>query len=268
MGLLQDILKSKEEDVDFIVKNAIEKCNLEAKSVTALGNVSKTQSKLSEPHKGFIPFNTKIDMGIEMTYDLNTTDFIYEFAHYVREKNVSNILELIMGLENFMNDYLGMPNDNNDPYDIFNESNVNISHFKNKNVSAQCTVRGAMAQQILSVFGMECYYCMGCVQENNNTETHCFNIVKRKNDYALLDYSMPVEIYDEQGKCITGYMPFIATFSNEEFLDFINNQSIKSFQKYWYEGSKRYSRGEKRKYVVNARTIEEHINDNQQMLNC
>ena len=55
-------------------------------------------------------------------------------------------------------------------------------------------------------------------------EGHCFNIVKRKNDYALLDYSVPIVSYKEDGS-VRAYYPFVGTLTNEEFLDFINNGS-------------------------------------------
>ena len=65
--------------------------------------------------------------------------------------------------------------------------------------AAQCTERGALVQQVLSIFGTESYYCMECVDLGDRQEGHCFNIVKRKNDYALLDYSVPIVSYKEDG---------------------------------------------------------------------
>ena len=40
--------------------------------------------------------------------------------------------------------------------------------------AAQCTERSALAQQILSLFGTESYYCMGCVDLGDRQEGHCF----------------------------------------------------------------------------------------------
>ena len=57
--------------------------------------------------------------------------------------------------------------------------NNKIGDLKGMNV-ALCTERSAMAQQLLSLFGMESYYCMGSINKNDKIEAHCFNIVKRK----------------------------------------------------------------------------------------
>lgn len=52
--------------------------------------------------------------------------------------------------------------------------NNKIGDLKGKGV-AQCTERGAIAQQILSLFGTESYYCMVCVDLGSKQEGHCFN---------------------------------------------------------------------------------------------
>ncbi len=55
---------------------------------------------------------------------------------------------------------------------------------------------------------------MGCVDLGNRQEAHIFNIVKRKNDYALLDYSIPARHYDENNNLIA-YYPFVGALTNE-----------------------------------------------------
>ena len=103
--------------------------------------------------------------------------------------------------------------------------NNKLGDLKNKG-AAQCTERGAMAQQILSLFGTESYYCMGCVDLGDRQEGHCFNIIKRKNDYAVLDYSCPVMSFNREGS-VKAYYPFVGTLSNEEFLEFIIMELLK-----------------------------------------
>ena len=120
--------------------------------------------------------------------------------------------------------------------------------------AAKCTERGALAQQILSIFGTESYYCMGCVDLGNLQEGHCFNIVKRKNDYALLDYSLPITSYNPDGS-IKAYYPFVGILTNDEFTDFINNGTIKTFDDYYIKGQNKEIMNEQRMYVVGTYEI-------------
>lgn len=91
-------------------------------------------------------------------------------------------------------------------------------------------------------------------------ESHCFNIVKRKNDYALLDYSIPIVSYKEDGSVNT-YYPFIGALTNEEFLDFISNGVIKSFDNYCIKGNQYVKTGTHRVYIVGKYEIrKEKIN--------
>ena len=153
---------------------------------------------------------------------METTDFIYEFAHFIKKYKIGSKGSLIYSLEYFINHYFDFPG-KVDRETIFNDiawqttttdeeffkalSNNKIGDLKGKG-AAECTERGALAQQIISIFGTEVYYCMGCVDLDGRQEAHCFNIVKRKNDYALLDYSIPITSYDEEKKPKSLY-PFL-----------------------------------------------------------
>lgn len=221
--------------------------------------------------KGFIPLNTRIkyaNLNIE-DYGMESTDFIYEFAHFIKMYNINNKASLIHNLEYFVNSYFGFPG-KIDRETIFNDiawqttttdeeyfkalENNKLGDLKGKG-AAQCTERGALVQQVLSIFGTESYYCMGCVDLGDRQEGHCFNIVKRKNDYALLDYSVPIVSYKEDGSVRT-YYPFVGTLTNEEFLDFVNNGVIKSFDDYYMNGRQYEKAGTKRMYVVGKYEIE------------
>jgi len=200
---------------------------------------------------------------------METTDYMYEFAHLVKEYNVDNKATLIYGLENYMNSYFGMPG-KGDREQIFNEiawnttttdeeyfaalKNNKLGDLKNKG-AAECTERGAMAQQILSLFGIESYYCMGSVDLGDHQGGHCFNVVKRKNDYAVLDYSCSVTSFNKDGS-VRGFYPFVGTLSNEEFLEFINGEVVKNFQNYEYVEGKRNPINDERLYVVGQYEID------------
>ena len=275
MDLFQKILDCKEEDVDSIIETAINEANANAEKVEKLGflNYGKSYSVF----KGFIPLKTRIkyaNLNME-DYGMESTDFIYEFAHFIRKYKINNKSSLIHNLEYFVNSYFGLPG-KIDRETIFNEiawqttttdeeyfkalENNKIGDLKGKG-AAQCTERSALVQQILSVFGIESYYCMGCVDLGNRQEGHCFNIVKRKSDYALLDYNIPITSYKEDGS-VNAYYPFIGLLTNEEFLDFINNGMIKSFDDYYIQDKIYKKTDTKRMYIVGKYKIDkENKND-------
>ena len=269
MDLFQKILECKEEDVDSIIGTAINEANANAEKVERLGFLD--YGKSCSVFKGFIPLNTRIkyaNLNIE-DYGMESTDFIYEFAHFIKKYNINNKASLIHNLEYFVNSYFGFPG-KIDRETIFNDiawqttttdeeyfkalENNKLGDLKGKG-AAQCTERGALVQQVLSIFGTESYYCMGCVDLGDRQEGHCFNIVKRKNDYALLDYSVPIVSYKEDGS-VRAYYPFVGTLTNEEFLDFVNNGVIKSFDDYYMNGRQYEKAGTKRMYVVGKYEIE------------
>lgn len=273
MDLLQKILECSEEEVDVIMQQAIKEADSNSDKVEILGFLD--YGKSNNLFKGFIPLNARIkysNLSIE-DYGMQTTDYMYEFAHFIKQYNINSKDSLIHNLEYFINSYFGMPG-KGDREQIFNDiawnttttdeeyfaalANNKIGDLKHKG-AAKCTERGAMAQQILSLFGTESYYCMGCVDLGNHQEGHCFNIVKRKNDYAVLDYSCPVTSYSKDGK-VKGYYPFVGTISNEDFLAFTNNGTIKNFENYEFvEGKRTLIEGE-RLYVVGAFEIEKERN--------
>ena len=269
MELFQKILECKEEEVDSIIKAAINESDINAEKIEKLGFIGLIESR--NVHKGFIPLKTRIkyaSLNME-DYGMGTTDFIYEFAHFVRKYKLNSKAALIYNLEYFVNNYFGYPG-KIDREKIFNEhayqttttdeeffaalDNNKLGDLKGKG-AALCTERGALVQQILSIFGTESYYCMGCVDLGDRQEAHCFNIVKRKKDYALLDYSIPIASYREDGSVIA-YYPFVGTLTNEEFLDFVNNSKVKSFDDYYMNGKQKEKTGIQRKYIVGEYEIE------------
>ena len=51
---------------------------------------------------------------------MQTTDYMYEFAHFVKQYNINSKASLIHNLEYFINSYFGMPG-KGDREQIFNE---------------------------------------------------------------------------------------------------------------------------------------------------
>ncbi len=272
MDLFQQILECKEEEIDKIIEEAINTADNNAEEVEKLGFLD--YGKSVNVFKGFIPKKTRIkyeNLAME-DYSMESTDYIYEFAHFIKKYNINSKVSLIHNLEFFINSYFGFPG-KMDRKEVFNDiawqtTNTDEEYFKalenNKlgdlkgKGAAQCTERAALAQQILSIFGFESYYCMGCVDRDNNQEGHCFNIVKRKNDYALLDYSMPVTSYDEKDS-VNAYYPFLGVLTNVEFMDFISEGTIKSFDEYYIKNKEKEKTGTQRMYIVGEYTINKKI---------
>ncbi len=263
MDVFQKILECNEEEVDSIIEYAINEAHMNANQVDRLGFLN--YGKSNSVFKGFIPLKTRIkyaSINIE-DYGMETTDFIYEFAHFIKKYNIHSKAALIHSLEYFVNSYFGFPG-KIDRETIFNDiawqtsttdeeyfaalDNNKLGDLKGKG-AAECTERGALVQQVLSIFGTESYYCIGCVDMDGRQEGHCFNIVKRKNDYALLDYGIPIVSYNEDGS-FREYYPFVGSLTNEEFLDFINNGVIKSFDDYFIADRQLEKTGKQRMYVV------------------
>lgn len=276
MNLLEKIINcSTNEEVAQTVSKAIEEANVNGINVIQLGFLEEGQVNCL--FKGFIPLKTRIkyeNISIE-TYSLETTDYFYEFAYFIRKYKIDCKSKLIYYLEYFINTYFGYNNDV-DRSAIFNSlawqctttdeeyfralQNNKLGDLKGKN-AAQCTERSALAQQILSLFGFESYYCVGCILSDGKQESHCFNVVKRKNDYALLDYSMPVALYNQDGSVKTFY-PFVGEITNEEFNNFINQGCIKSFCDYKYvSGNQKVFINNQRKYVIGSFDIEKEYNN-------
>ncbi len=271
MDLLERIINcSNDEEVDKIITEAINDADNNSTKVDQLGFLDDGKTKCV--FKGFIPFHTRIKydrLAVE-TYGMETTDYFYDFAHLVRKYNMNNKGSVIYNLEYFINYYFGYLGKSNRET-IFNDiawqtTTTDEEYFaalgKNKlgdlrgKGAAQCTERSALAQQILSLFGIETYYCMGCVDLGDRQEAHCFNVVKRKEDYALLDYSIPVTAYHPDGS-VKAFYPFIGTLSNEEFEDFVNKGALKSFGNYEYRNAhQRNPMATKRFYMVGSFEIQ------------
>lgn len=276
MDLLEQINNCTEEEItsviDVALQNAIEKSEKKDRLGFMDGGVATAKIP---SHKGFISPDSRIKYSnFSMnTYSMKTTDYIYDFAKYVKKCNVRNKGTLVKVVENFINNYFGITNgaDMRDTYfdqiafqttttddEYFAKlENLEIGDLKGKNV-AMCTERSAVAQNLLSLFGFDVYYCMGCVSNNGKEESHCFNVARAKDTFMLLDYSIPVPVF-ENGRAVD-YAPFQGSIELNELEDILINGINKGFPSYEYiktpEGIKRVATGEERIYTVGNMTFE------------
>lgn len=270
MDLLEKINNSSEEELTKVIDIAIQSAINSSEKKESLGfNVGSLATDKIPAHKGFIAPDTKIKYSnLSMnSYSMKTTDYIYEFAQFIKRNKITNRGSLVKFIEDFINIYFGIPNgiDERDTYfdqitfqttstdeEYFEKlEHLEIGDLKGKNI-ALCTERAAIAQNLLSLFGFEVYYCMGCVFNKDKEETHCFNIARAKDNFILLDYSLPVPIF-ENGQT-TGYAPFQGIIALNELNDILENSLNKDFPNYEYlktpQGIKRVPTGQNRTYNV------------------
>lgn len=271
MSLFERVINCSDVELDDIITKAIQEKNDSSNKVEKLGFVNGNFNEITM-FNGFIPLETRINysrfgMG---DYSMKTTDFYYDFARQLRKNKIQNRNQLISFVETYINSYFGMNRPGEDKREqVLNDvafqttnsddeyfeklENNEIGSLKGMNV-AMCTERAAMAQNLLSLYGFETCYCMGCFDNNGHQEGHCFNIAKAKNSYILLDYSVPVIKIDNDR--VTGYLPFQGAISEEEFHTIVNNQQIKSFQNYEYikteKGYQKIPTSTTRSYIVGA----------------
>jgi len=276
MDLLEKINNCSEEELTSIIDVALQEKINNADKKERLGFTDGGLATAKIPsHKGFISPESRIkysNLSMNM-YSMKTTDYIYEFAKYVKKNNINTRGGLVKNVENFINDYFGNSNgaDMRDTYfdqiafrttttdDEYFEKleNLEIGDLKGKNV-AMCTERAALAQNLLSLFGFDIYYCMGCVNNNAKEESHCFNIARAKDTFMLLDYSLPVSIF-ENGRAVD-YAPFQGIIRLDELEDVLVNGFNKEFSSYEFiktpQGIKKVVTGESRTYNVGNMTLE------------
>ena len=238
MNLLTMINEANSEELNKIVSERLDILNNQANNIPKLGFEG---FKIICPYyKGFIPFTTK--------------DYFYEFAKLLNErKNIKKPYNLLLFIEFFINQYFGFSDGrdlrDNIFYDIpWQNSNTDedffkllenneIGNLKGENL-AMCTERAAMAQNLLSFFGFESYYCYGCINNDDIEESHCFNIVKLNNNkYMLLDYSLPISVLKENK--FIGYYPLQYTI-NENIDKILNGELPISVPLYQIEISNNY----------------------------
>ena len=269
MMLLEKILNCSDEEVDRLISEELAIANKNSIKVQQLGFIGN--GKANCLFKGFIPLNTRIkyeSMALE-TYGMETTDFFYEFAHFIKKHNINSTGSLLFNIEYFINSYFGYSSKDSRS-DIFNDvafqstttdeeyfqalQNNKIGDLKGKR-SAQCTEKAAIAQQLLSLFGFESYYCVGCVDLENRQEAHSFNIVKKGDNYAIVDYSLPVTSFNQDGS-IKAFYPFIGEIKKEEFNEFVNYGVLKVFDGYEYHNNRKVLTNDQRTYVLGQSEIE------------
>ena len=167
---------------------------------------------------GFIPKDKKIVYSFEIVnnistnsgyyYYMNDYSYLYEFAKYIKDKEISDDVNFISHVHNFIHKYFSSFSrsiDRERLHHLIYDTNGkfhkpvkehNISDFKG-NGSAMCSEYSALVQNILSVFGYQTAYIHGEI--DNDTEKNCchaYNLAVIDNSYTIIDSSIPMNCYD------------------------------------------------------------------------
>lgn len=250
MDLLERVNNcTTEEELKEIINIALQNKIENAGKKERLGFTGGLPTTKIPSHKGFIAPDTRIKYcnTSMITYSMRTTDYIYEFAKYVKKNKINTRGTLVKYIENFINAYFGISNGIDMRNEYFDEitfqttitddeyfeklENLEIGDLKGQNI-AMCSERAALAQNLLSLFDFEVYYCIGCVSNNGKEEPHCFNIARAKNSFMLLDYSIPVPVF-KNGR-VVDYAPFQGSIGLDEIIEVLENGINKEMPSYEY----------------------------------
>ena len=201
---------------------------------------------------GFIPIGSKIVYGVYkekgkyvnkgMYYYVDTYDYILEFLRELKTKDIKNIYEFYITIEDFIISFF---HERIDPeirpnlHKVFHKDEGTFyppikehvfSEFKERG-GALCTEYTLMAQNILSFFGIDTLYVIGLLTvEGLIPQWHAFNFVKYSEEKyqldALVDFSRFVDIKDIYGR-VEGYAPYIQEIDNintDFLINFIRQQ--------------------------------------------
>jgi len=219
-------------------------------------------------HKGYLKKGTKIVFGFSISpdgdidnkgdyYYLNDQQYIYDFCKFIRHFDITNEYDLFDKILLFMRNYFGFHKriNRDDMFHLIYDENGksfplkhehDLNWFKGKG-SAMCSEFAVMAQNILSVLGIDTYVVLGAyTSTNNKTDNHAFNFVsiEEENEFGeieesglLVDFSEFCNIYNVKREKI-GESPFIGyldKFDDDFVLRFLYDEEHLFIQDYNYE---------------------------------
>lgn len=268
MNYLDIIQECPEEELDERIRRKIKKLETRAKKknpnvhtigyevgedterkpLFELNGVKCFEIILHSFYNRFIPKGTKVVFGMsyDMTgevgnggsyYYLDDDSYIYDFCHYIKDKDIDFEIELFDYLLEFVQNYFGHTQivDRYQMYRMVLDENGNCFHgekkhsfkdFKGKG-NALCSEISVMVQNILRFLDYESYLVMG----NQHIEglppgSHAFNFITYKRDgkkvHELLDFTSTVSLFDIDLNKI-GELPFIG------HLDSLDQDFVKDF---------------------------------------
>jgi len=262
----------KDEDVDSLVRNRINELesNLDDDVVLGFHVESDMENFLDDDgdhfyvdmrcyHKGYIKKGTKMVYGVEYNSDgdignngnyyyMNDESYLYEFCHYIKDQEVCDEVDLFDHIMFFLKNYFGVIKKQDrgemfsllvDRYGKFIQpvNDHDISWFKGSG-NAMCSEYSSVAQNIMSLFGIDSYLIIGReITGNDAGQSHAFNLVSiNDDDNLLVDFANHVVVYDIDFSKM-GDSPFIGEIDkiDDQFvIDLVYNDKVLSFEDYNY----------------------------------
>ena len=213
-------------------------------------------------YPGFLKKGMKVIYGMSYDYNgiasndgryyyLDDDSYLEDFVNYIKDIEIIDEYELMDYILEFIRDYFGYLKqvEREDMFQLLCDSNGKllkpteehgISWFKGKG-NAMCSEYAVVAQNILSLFDIECYLVIGKIKiAKEKAESHAYNIVvledNEKEVPMLVDFADYTPVLDITTQKI-GESPFISYIDqfDEEFVDkLINQEEHLTFNDYAY----------------------------------
>ena len=259
-NILSTIINLSDNELEEYVKSLVDLCDESSIKNPVIG------MQYYKYHKGFIGFDTKVSYGSDYFYDYSMKDYemyidffkslkkqngkqenldlnyllniIYSYVvkYFQSEKEILKNPNISIMRDQIVMNYLeSIAKDPNDDEEwIKNKNELNISVFKGQGV-AMCSERAALAQNLLSLFGIESYFCGGMVTKNEleNCDGHAFNFIRFDGRNYILDFSLPVYLYEGNEKVTC--LPFISEISDNSSNELLKNKSLIPINNYHFE---------------------------------
>ena len=260
--LLTLIKHSNETDINKLVEKKIELAKKEARRVNRKDckffgiNFEKSPNTAFTTNfswLGFIDNDIKVGFGLEYEgsnqftdkgsyYYLDDEEYIYDFAKYIKDKDVETFEDFVKYLGIFLNEYLLTEkyynsietNTREDMYtpilDITGEKYYEpirkhtIMDFY-ANEIASCMEYTTLAQNILSVFGYRTYAILGSFIYDKTDGFHAFNIIDFDKVNTLVDFSYQVKRFNINGDMIPS-VPFVVDLDDEQIKKIENKEQL------------------------------------------
>ncbi len=214
---------------------------------------------------GFIPEGTKLVYGTMNNYSnltqctsgwfyyMDDFSYIYEFARYIKDKDIRDEFSIIKYAYKFLMSYYNRPltpTDRNnihrlllkDHFLYFEPARRHSNRDFIGNGSAMCSEYASAICNILNVFGIQTVYLQSA--------THAYNIIcipSREEegviDYYLFDSVIQVYSYDMGSEDFVGeaYFEYIPNFDDEELYKFFRGETVIKLPNYYLVHKDDYS---------------------------
>ncbi len=262
-GLYDKIKNRSKEEIKSFIMEALAILKMECGEPINVG--FNNESNISFNH-GFIPFDSRVtfDVSSSKTYLVKNTEVYYEFAEFISKMDVSNVVDFINYLYDYIVQFFGISISNDDKRDEYFDTvafqtsssdddyydklnNMDLCDLKSKGI-AMSSERAILGENIMTLFGIDSYLCFGVLGHGESSQPYAFNIVTFDDNNYIVDFYSAISIIDS-GKFI-GYKPFIYNISDSEFESILSDYSVISCNDYEIQNNNKVNNGIYRRYSI------------------